>query len=131
MNIILQNKYQRKNQQGSIFLYQARNNKQDSTPGENKTLCIVSDYGGVWSLFCLWIAVWCRLSCAWHTCAPSYCLSYFLFKIYMKNIYTEPKKFDNAGQIVTWCTCSLGLSVHHRLSQVWHTCAPLYWLSYF
>ena len=35
MNII-QNKYQGKNQQGSIFLYKARNNKQDSTQSENK-----------------------------------------------------------------------------------------------
>ena len=46
---------------------------------------ICSDYDGVLSLFCLWIAVRYRLSWAWRTCPPSYCLSYFLFKIYMKN----------------------------------------------
>ena len=47
---------------------------------------ICSDYRGVLSLFCLWIfAVRYRLSWAWHTCPPSYRLSYFLFKIYMEN----------------------------------------------
>ena len=46
---------------------------------------ICSDYRGVLSLFCLWIAVRYRLSWAWRTCPPSYRLSYFLFKIYMKN----------------------------------------------
>ena len=51
----------------------------------NTNLYIFGDYGGVWSLFCLQIAVRYRLSWAWRTCAPSYCLSYFLFKIYMKN----------------------------------------------
>ena len=51
----------------------------------NTNLYIFSDYGGVRSLFCLRIAVRYRLSWAWRTCAPSYCLSYFLFKIYMKN----------------------------------------------
>ena len=52
----------------------------------NKNLYIFGDCGGVLFLFCLWIAVWYWLSWNWGTCAPSYCLSYFLLKIYTKNI---------------------------------------------
>ena len=58
-----------------------------------------------------------------HTREPSDTTGY----IYIQ----KQKKFYNAGQIVMWCTCCLGLPVQHRLSRVWRTCAPIYWLSYF
>ena len=70
----------------SFFIKQEITNKTVHEVKINKNLCIFSDYGGVQSLFCLWIAVRYRLSWAWRTCAPIYCLSYFFFKIYMKNV---------------------------------------------
>ena len=42
------------------------------------------------TVFVLFVCeIWYRLSWAWRTCPPSYCLFYFLFKIYMKNGNTK------------------------------------------
>ena len=117
MNII-QNKYQGTNQQGSVFPNQAHihnyiqmifttNHKQDSTHGDNKQKSVHIQWLQRGAVFVLLVnCSWYRLSWAWRTCAHSYCLSYFLFKIYMKNNYLNHESIVWTTRIwdiiVTW-----------------------------